>query len=84
MTQLMTAQKLTKSEMQAVQGGNFLLLLLAGCGGSTTTTEPNPIPGHYRYTVDEDGNPELRPKSPKAEVQQNPDGTGCTGKNLPV
>ena len=83
MTQLMTARKLSKSEMQAVQGGGFWSWL-TDIVGSTTATEPNPIPGHYRWTVDEDGNPELRPKSPKAEVQQNPDGTGCTGKNLPV
>ena len=43
MTQLMTARKLTKSEMRAVQGGSWglLAIIFGGCsgGGTTTTTE---------------------------------------------
>ena len=96
MTQLMTARKLTKSEMRAVQGGNFLMWLLSGCGGcsggSTSAPPAPPAPvtpvtpastnpcdnsGGRGYTTASDGTVE------KCGVQQNPDGTGCTGKNFP-
>jgi hypothetical protein len=77
MTQLMTARKLTKGEMQAVQGGNIFLWLLAGCGGSTSapaapgTTKPCGCTTASVGTVEECG------------VRENPDGSGCTDRNRP-
>jgi hypothetical protein len=88
MTQLMTARKLTKSEMQAVQGGNILLWLLAGCGGSSggstsapaapATTKPCDNSAGRGYTTASDGTVE------KCGVQQNPDGSGCTDRKIPL
>ena len=90
MTHLMTAQKLTKSEMQAVQGGNIFLWLLAGCGGSSggstsapaapaapATTKPCDNSAGRGYTTASDGTVE------KCGVQQNPDGSGCTDRKIP-
>ena len=87
MTQLMTARKLTKSEMQAVQGGNILLWLLAGCGGSSggstsapaapATTKPCDNSAGRGYTTASDGTVE------QCGVQQNPDGSGCTDRKIP-
>ena len=72
MTQLMTARKLTKGEMQAVQGGNIFLWLLAGCGGSTSAPAACGCTTASVGTVEECG------------VRENPDGSGCTGRNRPL
>ena len=81
MTQLMTAQKLSKSEMQAVQGGNFLLLLLAGCSGGSAKKEPQKGGVPDGWCPVEGGLPDEI--EPCEEVQQNPDGSGCTDRKIP-
>ena len=76
MTQLMTARKLTKSEMQAVQGG-FLLSLIAACSESCGPIKSKKLERPEGTCPVKDGGPD---EIEECEVQQNPDGSGCDGR----